>query len=153
MLNHIQQTIEELKKQVQSNVSIITKNQDVIKQMMRHSDENEYASKYEVFNIRNRELLSQNNDLINVQLTLINFIEKYKDTAILKPEMPLVDIYSITDVQEIFDLTIKGVMGFNKIHPYFNDLNFIEKLINYYKSKEDYERCIELKKLIENSSI
>ena len=152
MIDHIQHTIEELKQKVQNNVIVITKNQDAIKQILKHSGTDDYAGQYDVYNSKNRELLTQNNDLINVQLTLVNFIEKYKETAILKPEVPIVDIYSVTDAQEVFALTIKGIIEFNNEHPHFNNVVFIDKLIVYYESNEDYERCLELKKQKEGSA-
>ncbi len=58
----------------------------------------------------------------------------------------MVDIYSISDSQEIFALTIKGIVNFNDEHPYFNKITFIEKLIVYYENEEDYEHCLDLKK-------
>ena len=149
MVDYISRTIDELKQKVKGNVELINKNQDAIKQMLKHARAEEYAGQYDVYNSKNRELLSQNNDLINVQLTLVNFLDKYKDTAILKPEIPMVDIYSITDIQEVFALTIKGIVPFNEEHPHYNDLSFIEKLIVFYENKEDYEFCLELKKLKE----
>jgi hypothetical protein len=61
----------------------------------------------------------------------------------------LIDIYSITDAQEVFALTIKEVVQFNEEHPFYNDTKFIDKLIVFYESKEAYEQCQELKKLKE----
>ncbi len=78
MINHILRTIEELKKQVQTNVRLISKNQDAIKHMLKHSRKDEYASQYEVFNNSNRDLLTRNNDLINVQLTLVNLLKNIR---------------------------------------------------------------------------
>jgi hypothetical protein len=150
MVENITRTIEELKQKVKQNVDLINKNQDAIKHMLKHSRAEEYIGQYEVYNTKNRELLAQNNDLINVQLTLVNFLEKYKDTAILRQDLPVADIYSITDTQEVFALTIKSVVPFDKEHPYYNDIEFIEKLITFYESKEDYEFCIELKRLKES---
>lgn len=142
MLSHIQRTIDELKQKISTNVSLINSNQSAIKTMVHHT--HEFAGQYEEFVQQNRQLLAQNNDLINVQLTLINFIEKYKQTAILEEETPLIDIYSITDKQEVFLLTVKGIISFNEKHPYYRDKGFIEKLLVYYGGKEDYEKCQEL---------
>ena len=150
MLSQIQKTIEELKVKVKKNVELINKNQDAIRRMLNHSDSNDYAGQFDEFNNYNKALLSQNNDLINVQLTLINFVEKYKNTAILSEEKQINDIYSITDSQEIFDLTIKGIIPFSEKHPYFNDPLFIDKLLVYYQSIEDYEICQKLIDLKQN---
>lgn len=110
----------------------------------------EFAGQYEEYLQQNRELLSENNDLINVQQTLLNFLEKYKETAILKEEVPLQDIYSVTNKQEHFILTIKEIVPFNDEHPYYNNTEFIEKLLQYYKNIQDMEKCQELTCLKEN---
>lgn len=149
MINNIKQTIEELRLKVKHNVGIISKNQDAIKQMLKHSRSEEYAGQYEVYSNKNKELLTQNNDFINVQLTLVNFLDKYKNTAILDTNVPIVDIYSVTDTQEVFALTIKGYVDFNEEHPYYRNLEFVEKLIVHYQSKEDYEQCQKLNLLKE----
>lgn len=149
MMNNIRQTIEELRLKVKHNVGIISKNQDAIKQMLKHARSEEYAGQYEVYSNKNKELLTQNNDFINVQLTLVNFLEKYKNTAILDVNVPIVDIYSITDTQEIFALTIKEYVDFDEEHPHYNDLEFIEKLIVHYQAKENYEQCQKLNLLKE----
>jgi hypothetical protein len=151
MLKHIQRTLEELKLKIKHNVDQIIHNQDTIKGMMHQSRAGELLSQYDTYNNHNKALLNQNNDLINVQLTLINFIEKYKNTSILNDNLPLLDIYSITDLHEVFDLTIKGILPFDEKHPYYCDFEFIDKLIVFYEGKEDYERCQELIKLKENS--
>jgi hypothetical protein len=150
MKNKILHTIEEIKQRVKNNIERINKNQKAIKEMLKYSNSAEYAGQFDIYNNETSELLTQNNDLINVQLTLVDFLEKYKDTAILKPEIPMVDIYSITDLQEVFALTIKGVLSFNEKHPYFHDMNFIDKLIGYFQSQENYEECQKLYKLKES---
>lgn len=148
MLLHIQKTIEELKDKIRKNVEVINTNQQEIKGMLRQT-QNEQSDQYEAFYSQNKRLLAQNNDLINVQLTLVNFLDKYRDTAILKEEDCILDIYSITDVQELFTLTIKGVVAFDSKHPYYSNPAFIDRLICYYESTEDYERCHELASLKE----
>jgi hypothetical protein len=151
MLEHIQRTLEGLKLKIKHNVDQIILNQGTIQNMMKQSMAAELLGQYELYNNQNKTLLAQNNDLINVQLTLINFIEKYKNTAILNDKLPLIDIYSITDIQEVFTLTIKGILPYDQKHPYYCDSEFIDKLIIFYKGTEDYERCQELIKLKENS--
>ena len=149
MLEHIQRIIDELKMKIKFNINMISRNQAVIKNMHQQNELTEEAMQYENFTKQNKLLLAQNNDLINVQLTLINFIEKYKDTAVLKDDVPVVDIYSISDSDEIFTMTVKNVVPFNFVHPYYYDTNFIDKLIAYYKQTEEYEICTELTHLKE----
>lgn len=146
---HIRKTIEELKLKVRTNIEQINHNQEQIKRLVKLINSEESEKKYKTYHDQNKELLEQNNDLINVQLTLMNFLEKYKDTAIVDEKIPVVDIYSITEIQEVFTLTIKNIIPFDKSHPYYSDKGFINKLIVYYKNLEDYERCHQLYMLME----
>lgn len=147
MVETIIRAIEELKLKIKNNVETITQNQSSIQAMLKHKMNTDYAGQFELISEQNRELLAQNNDLINVQLTLVNFIGKYKDTAILCQDVPLIDIYSVTDEQEVFALTIKGKLNFNEEHPFYHSPTFIEKLIHFYLQKEEYEYCEELNRL------
>lgn len=144
MQDLIQRTIEELKMRVKSNLEVINQNQEVIKTLLKEPGSESRKAEFEKHYGINRNLLSQNNDYINIQLTLINFLEKYKGTAVLEESKPIIDIYSISDLQEVFDLTIKGVLVFDEKHPHFNNSEFIDRLVAFYEAREEYERCKEL---------
>lgn len=144
MRDLFQKTIEVLKKRVKDNLKAINANQKAIKELLNQSNASDKALEFERYYGANKTLLQENNDYINIQLTLINFLEKYKGTAVLDNTLPVVDIYSITDEVEVLDLTLKGVVAFNEKHPKFRDENFIDKLISHYESLEQYEKCQEL---------
>lgn len=144
MRDLLQKTIDELKKRVKNNLKVINTNQKVIKELLNESNTPERAVEFEKYYSANKTLLQENNDYINIQLTLINFLEKYKGTAVLNEALPVIDLYSITDDLEVFDLTIKGVVVFNEEHPKFNDGEFIDKMIEHYEREEAYEKCSEL---------
>ncbi len=142
----LQKTIDELKFRVKKNLKVINQNQMQIKQLLASNNTGEHALEYDKYYSVNKQLLQENNDYINIQLTLINFLEKYKGTAVLNDDMPVVDIYSITDEVEVLDLTLKGIVKFDEKHPQYNNIEFIEKMISHYEVKEEYETC---QKLIE----
>jgi hypothetical protein len=139
-----QKTIDILKKRVKNNLKVINANQKVIKELLGQPNSSDRASEFDRYYNANKTLLQENNDYINIQLTLINFLEKYKGTAVLDDTLPVVDIYSITDEVEVLDLTLKGVVAFNEMHPRFHDPDFIDKMIAHYESLEQYEKCQEL---------
>ena len=147
MLQLINKTIEGLKVRVKNNLELINENQKEIKVILEKQDSPEKRLEFDKLFNKNKELLAQNNDYINIQLTLINFVEKYKTTSVLQEDSSVVDIYSITDEKEIFELTKKGVLPFNEAHPKFEDSTFIDKLIQHYGQEEDYEKCQELVEL------
>ena len=143
----LQKTIDQLKKRVKNNLKVINSNQKVIKDLLNQPNCPERSAEFEKYYAANKTLLQENNDYINIQLTLINFLEKYKSTAVLNDTLPMVDIYSITDEAEVLDLTLKGIVAFNEEHPRFNDCEFIDKLIVHYEKLEEYEKCSELMEL------
>ncbi len=143
----IQKTIDVLKLKVKKNLKVIHENQKQIKQILASPNTGERAIEYEKCYSVNKKLLQENNDYINVQLTLINFLDKYKDTAVLDDSLPVVDIYSITDEIEVLDLTIKGIIVFDENHPKYNDPEFIDKMISHFETTEEYEKCQKLIKL------
>jgi hypothetical protein len=143
----LQKTIDELKRRVKNNLAAINCNQKIIKELLAQPNTKERAKEFEQYYDANKKLLQENNDFINIQLTLINFLDKYQKTAVLDENMSVVDIYSISDEAEVLDLTIKGIVAFNEEHPRFNDGDFIDKMIEYYGQQEEYEKCSELLEL------
>jgi len=144
MRDLIQKTIDVLKIRVKNNLDKINKNQKEIKKLLAQPNSSERAMDFDRYYGANKTLLQENNDYINIQLTLINFLEKYKGTAVLDENIPVVDIFSISDDVEVLDLTLKGVVPFDENHPRFNDLDFIDKMIAHYETVEEYEKCQEL---------
>ncbi len=144
MQDLLQKTIEVMKTRVKHNLKVINENQKVIKELLKQPNTAERAIEFDRFYSSNKKLLQENNDYINIQLTLINFLEKYKGTAVLDGTKKVIDIFSITDEAEIFDLTLKGVVPFNIQHPKYHDGDFIDRLIAHYEAEEEYEKCQEL---------
>ena len=144
MKDLIQKTISILKLHVKNNLEVINQNQTRIKQILKESASTERSLNFEKHYEVNRNLLSENNDLINVQLTLINFLEKYKDADIMREQEPDSDLVLAKDEEEIFKLTVSGMIPFDSKHPHYDDAGFFEKLLLYYQENEEYEKCHEL---------
>lgn len=92
----------------------------------------------------NKSLLAENNDLINLQMNLGSFLEKYRDSlekwANESGETDQ-EIAPYLDDDELFNMTIKGKISYGKDHPKFGDDAFFNKLLSYYASIEAYEIC------------
>jgi hypothetical protein len=149
----LQHTIEILKKRVKENLDTINQNQSEIRQLLTQplSAERTYyiENHYDI----NKVLLSENNDFINLQVTLLNFMEKYKDFPILdEEELPEMTAELFMDDHELFELTIQGKLVFNIAHPKFEDEEFFQKLLTYYSTLEAYEKCNSLLKTKEKTS-
>lgn len=143
MKDLIQETIELLKSRVKTNLEKIKDNQLKIKEILKQPTSSERTVKFEEQYQENKNLLAQNNDFINIQLTLINFLEKYKNSDTFNIETPV----NHGNVEEVFEYTVRGKMQYDPNHPYFSDNSFFERLMHYYQDNEQYEQCEKLMRL------
>jgi hypothetical protein len=145
----IQRTIDILKKKVKDNLEIINKNQTRINEMIRQPASAERTYHIEKSYAVNKALLTENNDFISLQLALLNFMEKYKDSATMKDDEELsgTNPVSLLDEDELFDLTVQGKLAFENGHPRFHDELFFNKLLSYFATLEAYEKCNSLLRL------
>jgi hypothetical protein len=141
----IQRTIDLLKKKVRENLEVINSNQTILNDLLKQPFSKERTYLIEKNYSANKTLLSENNELISLQITLISFMEKHKEMLSEwqpETETPLdQDLDALLDDDELFDLTIQGKLGFGKDHPRFTDETFFNKLLSYYASIEAYEKC------------
>jgi hypothetical protein len=145
----IQRTIDLLKNRVKENLEIINKNQTRINEMINQPPSAERTYHIEKNYALNKSLLTENNDFISLQLSLLNFLEKYKDSSTLQEEEETVDLNpsSFLDDDELFELTVQGKLNFEFGHPKFNDDLFFNKLLSYFAAIEAYEKCNSLLRL------
>jgi hypothetical protein len=141
MIELIQKTIALLKLKVKSNLELINKNQVKIKEILKEPNSSKRTTLFEEHYETNKSLLAENNDFISVQLTLINFLEKHKDTLISEDNPPVLEVECFKNEKELFDLTVKGTIAFNEKHPKYNNESFFKKLLHYYQDIEAYEKC------------
>jgi len=147
MKTKLKETIDLLRKKVRSNLDLINTNQEQINVILNATEPSErqqrmpeFESKFKV----NKELLSLNNDLIKVQITLMNFLDKHKNNEALEHEILTSVPVSSLDKEEVFELTKTGEVEFDQEHPYYNDDQFFQELLMFFESTEQYEKCQEL---------
>jgi hypothetical protein len=137
----IRKTIDKLREKVKENLTQIQNNQKDIRELLKQQVSGSRTEKLEKKYAINKSLLAENNDFINVQLTLSNFLEKYEQTAFLSEEN---SASVFKDVNECFELTVNGFLMYDSCHPYYSDDNFFKRLLDYYQQLENYEKCSEL---------
>ena len=147
MKEFIQQTIELLKLRIKTNLEEIKENQLQIKEILSQPTSAERTHLFdERYNV-NKRLLSENNDFINVQLTLVKFLEKYKNSSLMDDSYEVIDL---TNEEEVFQHTIDGSLEYDKSHPYFSNKVFLGKLLDHYIQVENYEKCEKLSRLLKD---
>ena len=144
----IREIIAKLKLRVRNNRDIISKHSEMVEKIkadgLTKITEKDYREYIETVD----RLIQENQDLETVLSTLEDFFVKYHNTPVIDEDKPIIDIYSITDPEEIFQLTVRRVVSFDEKHPFYNDYGFIEEMIEYHKKREEYERCQELQTIL-----
>jgi len=144
----LHRVVEILKRKVKENLDTINHNQAEIRQLLKQPLSAERTYHIEKHYDVNKVLIHENNDFINLQVTLMNFLEKYKDSPIMEEdEIPELTPEIYLDDHELFELTIQGKLTFDLTHPRFEDAEFFDKLLRYYSATEAYEKCNALLKL------
>jgi hypothetical protein len=141
MKTMIRKTIDMLREKVKQNLSEIQNNQKEIRELLKQQISVIRTEQLEKRYAINKSLLSENNDFINVQLTLTNFLEKYEKDAMLE-DGSVSMVFKNED--ECFEHTINGTLMYDLNHPYYVDEKFFSRLLNYYQQLENYEKCSEL---------
>ena len=144
----LQNTIEQLRFHVMKNLELVRENEREIKEMLKEpvsvararvlSDKYDYSKK----------VLAENNDFINLQLSIINFIYKYKLVWEQETEMAVVQEAEpvVLTREECFQLTVESKLDYGPQHPFYYDDSFYNNLLEFFQQRENYEKCDELVK-------
>ena len=137
-------TINALKEQIRLNLEEVRKNETRLRETLFIKGDNEVRKSASQILDENQNLLMQNFDILNLQLSLLKIVnsqstKKNIAQTQLKEE-------SKAKYIDFFKETIEGRMEFDKSHPLFNDEVFLEKILNYFMQNENYEMCEHIKK-------
>jgi hypothetical protein len=147
MLEQISKTIEALKQRVKRNLDIIHANEKIVRVILNEPLSKSRSERLEKKYNENKALLKENNDSIQLQLQLSKYLEAYKnelkkaDNQENTNESQNPEKESMPTREEFFEMTIKNEISFSPSHPYYDDEDFFNQLLEYYKSIEDYETC------------
>ncbi len=146
MQNLVNKILRVLKDHVNSNNQEIQYNQDEINRMISSFSEKYTEKDLEYKNALNKELLGENEDFIQIQLQLNEFMEKYGHLFAENEDVENEDIDDgfETDLLPYFNKTVKGHLKYDHKHPQYNNTRFFNKLLRYYEEIEDYEMCDQL---------
>lgn len=169
MNEFLKETLNLLKDRVQYNLRIIRQNELQVREILKEPVSSDRSDRLDEKHKINNKMLKENNDSIKLQLSIIQFIDKYgkqlqafsDDTENIMPGLKQIrnsieQIKTINSKSEqketsnelnrsdYFDLTINGGIEFDERHPYFQDKKFLNELLEYYTQNEDYEMCSKL---------
>ncbi len=152
-------TIEEMKNKVQFNLNKIHENEREIRDLLKNPVSTNRSEQLEEKFSVNKEMLRENKDAIKIQLSLVQFLNEYReslgeyekqtDQAVAEAEKENLENKAkeedeAVEMERVFNLTVAGEMPYDEYHPFFEDKAFIDHLLEYYQEHEEYEKCAPL---------
>ena len=149
MKDQLQQIIDLMRKHVLKNLELIKTNESHIREVLTWAQSTERTRELNESYKYSKTLLSENNDYINLQVSIMNFINKYQNTLETGSTVKVSENATFTQNKSLsrddfFRLTIGSNIPYNSQHPYFNDEIFFRELLTYFEQNENYEMCAEL---------
>ena len=142
MFDLMKQAIEVLKHKVVLNLDEIRKNEVQYRNYLSEGKNIKDSDKMIKLLDRNKSLLTENFDLINLHISMLKFIEKHEAKRVFSENNNLENEDSdFPEIIDVFEMTISGEMEFTSKHPLFYDENFFERLMKYYEKNEQHEQC------------
>lgn len=113
MIDLLKKTIDALKYKVNSNLEEIKTNEAKFRNILTEKKTTKKQDELNKILERNKNLLSENFDFINIQVTLLKFVEKYRYHEIIQKVQNIQNTsYDEQDITEYFELTIEGSFHF-----------------------------------------
>jgi hypothetical protein len=139
----LRQLLDEMKNKVVANLEEVKKNEAGIRELLSAPYSNEKNISLEKQFIRNKNLLAENMDYLELQIKIVTIIDKYKNSDLIR--LPLESIIEQEPLNiDFYNETIEGRLAFDEYHPCYNDEEFIDRLLNHYLEQENFEQCKKL---------
>lgn len=150
MKDQLQQLIETMRSHVLKNLELIKANEGNIREILTWPLSAERTKELNEGYQYSRTLLSENNDFINLQVSMMNFLNKYKN-IIEEDNTVKVTVNTQQNEhlsrEEYMKLTIDKDIAFDTSHPYYHDQDFFNEIFTFFEQSENYEMCAQLLRL------
>jgi len=150
MKDQIEKLILSLKIHIKNNLEIINKNQKRINELIKSSFTKDTEKEYENLKQVNKILMNENDDCINLQIVLSNFLNKYRFSEFMNAEY-VTEVSGYLNEEEIYYLTINEKIPINISHPAFKNEDLLKKILDYFTKCENYEKCNEILNLMKKT--
>ena len=149
MKEQFQQIVDIMRKHVLKNLELIKANESHIREVLTWESSVEKNKELNDSYKSSKLLLTENNDYINLQVSIMNFVNKYQNKFEVQTVMEVNQNASSNfgknlSREDFLKLTIQSDLTFDSSHPYFNDNDFFNELLSYFQQTENYEMCAEL---------
>jgi hypothetical protein len=132
---HIQlkASIDLMKSKVYQNLKEIEKNDSTVRNILGEQVSETRTLRLKKWLDKNRSLMEENKELVSLQISMLNYLAKF-----------YTEVEKGADKVEVFKLTVDKVIQFDQQHPFYDNEEFRNELLNYYTEQEDYEMCAEI---------
>lgn len=164
MIEKLKNSIEVLKQRVRFNLDLIHQYEVEVKEILKEPVSEDRSKKLSSRFHFSKKILNENADAIKLQKEIMNYLENYHNDIFdfsqltdsnrntynsVEQENEIVEISK----DDYYKLTIKGEILFDIHHPYFNDEAFLNKLLSYFISVENYEMCSQIVELDKSKNL
>lgn len=164
MIEDLKNTVKILKQRVRFNLDIIHQYELEVKEILKEPVSEDRSEKLSHRFLFSKKILNENADAIKLQKEIMNYLENYHNDIVdfsqmaesnsdtknsVEQENEIVEISK----DDYFNLTVSGEIIFDTHHPYFSDESFINELLSYFISIENYEMCSQLIELDKSKNL
>ncbi len=147
MLIQLKQTLEELRQRVRDNLITLYENDLEIQAILKESD-SESETRLNMLKEResiNKIITRENREALKIQVMIVNFLKQYNSIdnpnnmiqQVLDEKFPENKNFQNEEKNNkninTIKQTINGELAYTESHPHYNNEQFIDELIDYYK--------------------
>lgn len=147
-LEGLRQKIENIAKEIRNRIDRFNVNRERIDALMVSEDSSWRFDELTKITKENQAILEANEKALHLQHVLINLFNNEASKL-----NDLSDRLSATKATEVFNLTVSGRLSLNDAHPFAGNLPFLNKLLAFYESTEEYEKCQQVYDRIQVTSL
>lgn len=151
MVEDLKKAVEVLKQRIRFNLDLIHKNEDKIKIILKEPVSKDRSRRLDEHFRINKKMIKENNEALKLQKEIMRYVETFHNDIVEfpQPTMSSTEINSFNagntrieiKREDYLELTINKEIEFDSKHPYFNDPEFLNDLLEHYIDIEDYEMC------------
>lgn len=143
MFNLMRQAIDVLKHKVALNLDGIRDNEIRFRKMLSLSKGLGVTLEMNNLLETNKNLLTENFDFINLQISLLKFIEKHQKQEVFSASGNGVEFDSenLLENADLFEQTIFDEIAYNNDHPLFYDEDFFGRIMKHFEEQQEADKC------------
>jgi uncharacterized protein YigA (DUF484 family) len=141
MLEMMKLAISMLKERVAQNLDTIKQNERMFQKMMSVSGDNQNSGEMSQLLECNEALLAENFDFINLQLSMLKFIENHQGHEnIVDADVDKAALDTLGQTIDILGFTANGKIAFDLKHPLLYDEYFWGRLVQHFYMEDNDDK-------------